>query len=123
MISTIKHTIMSNLIIKILSLIIGYSVWVFISDRYTIYQTREVPLCFFNQASEQKITATPEFFKGKVAGKKSDLALCTHLECHIDARTLNDGQHFLIAQENNLFLPASVKLLYSSPLKVIVSHE
>jgi hypothetical protein len=59
-----------------------------------------------------------EYLKIKLSGKSSDLALCNNLAFHIDAHSLIEGKQIIMPNETSLFLPSSVKLVYSIPLHV-----
>lgn len=114
-----KSSLLNNLTVKVVSLIIGYSIWSFFAHSYTVHEWVTVPVCFYN-THDKIIKTTSDYLKIKVAGKRADLALCNDLALHIDAQSLASNEQIVIPNETSLFLPANVKLLYCSPLKVSV---
>lgn len=117
--TALKNSLRNNLTIKVASLIIGYSIWSFFSQSYTVHEWITLPVGFYNVQNKIVKTA-PEFLKIKLAGKRSDLALCKNIAFHIDAQSLTSQEQLIMPNETSLFLPSSVKLLYCSPLKVSV---
>lgn len=115
----LKNSLLNNLTVKITSLIIGYSIWSFFAQSYVVHEWLSIPVCFYN-TQDKVIKSTPEFLKIKLAGKRSDLALCNNLAFHIDAKSLTLHEQIVMPNETSLFLPTSVKLLYCNPLKVSV---
>lgn len=120
-ITLLKNCIMNNLTIKVVSIIVGYCLWSFLSDSYIVNQWKTIPICFYNISDNNHIQLSQDSMKIKLSGKRSDLALCNNLAFHIDAHSLSKGQQFLTPNETSLFLPNNVKLLYSHPLKVSVN--
>lgn len=115
----LKNSLLNNLTIKVISLIIGYSIWSFFATSYTVHEWKNVPVCFYN--NENKIIeSNHEYVTIKLAGKRADLNLCKDLALHIDAQTLAARENFIIPNESSFFLPSNVKLLYCNTLKVSV---
>lgn len=117
--TVLKSSLLNNLTIKITSLIIGYSIWAFFSQSYTVHKWVTIPVCYYN-THDKIIKTTPEFLKIKLAGKRKDLALCNDLAFHVDAQSLASNEQIIVPNENSLFLPTGVKLLYCSPFKVSI---
>ncbi len=121
MIAFFKNTLMNNLTIKILSVIIGYCLWSFLGNLYTLTSTITVPVCFYNVPSDTEISADPESFMIQLRGKKADLKHCTDLALHINAESLQPGVHKIVPNEEQLFLPKTINLLHYKPLMISLS--
>lgn len=101
----------------------GYCLWSFLSNSYTIQKYIQVPVCFYNVPETSVVESSQEYIKVKLSGKGSDLALCNNLAFHIDAHSLLEGKQIIVPNETNLFLPSTVKLVYSNPLHVSFKNK
>lgn len=112
----------NNTPIKIISLLLGYSLWhIFGSPHSTTVQI-SVPLCFYNIPAGKVIKA-PEQIAIQIVGKRSDIrSLDTEqLAVHINASLLKDGKNLLPITQETLFLPESIKLIHCSPINPIAN--
>ncbi len=123
MIPLIKNLFLNNKTVKITSLIIGYSLWSFLGQAYSIAHWIEVPLYFYNIQPGTLIESQPEKVRICIQGKRNDLAHSSPLICHIDARDLREGQTILTPTDEQLFLPQSLKLIYCKPQTITVSVQ
>ena len=124
MLALIKNSFMNNKAIKVTSLIIGYSLWSFLGNLYTIKIWKKVPVCLYNVAEDICIEA-PEIINVCISGKRDDLACCSDMALHLDACSLTIGKHIICPDEMKLFLPNSVKLVHCKPctISVVVSKK
>jgi len=88
-----KKIILSNLTLKIVSLIIGYGFWFTFSQSHTIAINVDVPLCF-HSTSKQYTVSAPEYITVNLAGRRSDLLNIDleNLALHVDAAELMVGE-------------------------------
>jgi hypothetical protein len=118
MIALLKNTILNNLTIKIFSLIIGYCLWSFLGSIYLQTNTVHIPICFYNVPNNRDISAQPETITIQLRGKRSDLKQCSDLALHINAQSLTVGQHKIIPEDDQLFLPKTVNMVHYKPLTI-----
>jgi len=107
---------LSNKTIKIVSLILGYSVWCFIGNLYVQTMTQNVPVCFYNVPENISIQAKPEVVTINLSGKRSSLYTCSDLALHINAASLTPGEHRIAPTSDQLFLPETINLVHYQPL-------
>jgi hypothetical protein len=120
----IKNLIFTHAPMKVLSVILGYSLWSFLAQHCLITQSITVPVCFYNTTSGHIQANTPTITIA-ITGTRSNMRLCTETGCHINATSLSEGEHMIMPHEKNLFLPKSVKLVHCEPrvIKVTVTHQ
>ena len=118
MIALLKNTLLNNLTIKIISVIIGYCLWSFLGNLYTYTSTATVPVSFYNVPGNTEISANPESLTIQLRGKKADLKHCSDLALHINAKSLQPGDHKIVPTEEQLFLPKTINLLHYKPLMI-----
>ena len=118
MIALIKNAFLSNLTLKTISLIIGYSLWCFIGNLYVQTSSHKIPICFYNVPENISIEAKPEIVTVHLCGKRANLSSCTDLALHLDAATLQPGQHCIAPTHEQLFLPQTVSLAHYKPLVI-----
>lgn len=122
---SIQKTILSNLTLKILSLIIAYGFWSLLNQSRIIHIETDVPLCFYNCSGDDTVSA-PDTITITVSGKATDvrsLDLAT-LACHINIDDLHAGDNPLRVTRDTLFLPESINLLHYYPANgCIVVHK
>lgn len=117
----LKKNLTSNTVIKVISFIIGYGVWSFFGNARIIQKEVHVPICFYNENPEYAIQS-PESIAVLVEGKRSDIYQLDlkQLAVHIDAASLKNGINLLAVTEKQLFLPDTCKVVYSTPLPMMI---
>jgi hypothetical protein len=123
MMLTIKNLFLNNKTIKVLSLIIGYSLWSFLGQIYTVSQWVEAPVCFYNIPAHYTLEAKPEKILLFMSGKRADIARYAGATCHIDAAPLREGENSITPAAEHLFLPRSIKLLYCKPHALTITMK
>lgn len=118
MTALIKNAFLNNKTIKILSLILGYSLWCLIGNLYVQTTTQKVPICFYNIPENVTIETKPEIVSVQLSGKRSDLSHCSDLAIHINASSLMAGEHKIAPSEELLFLPKTINLVHYQPLVI-----
>lgn len=118
MLTIVKNSILNNKTIKIISLIIGYSLWSYLGQIYQVSQWITAPICYYNVPEDINIKTETEKITVHLTGKREDIRHCSDIGLHIDASKLCAGQHFIMPDEQMLFLPSTVKLIHYKPLKI-----
>jgi hypothetical protein len=118
MTALIKNAFLNNKTIKVISLILGYSLWSLIGNVYLQSAAHKVPVCFYNVPDNITIEAKPEMILVCLHGKRCDLSYCNDLAFHIDASALQPGEHKLAPTAEHLFLPDTINLIHYKPLVI-----
>lgn len=121
MIALVKHHFLNNKTIKIVSLIIGYSLWSYLGQIYQVDKWVTVPICYYNIPEDMAINASEEKLTINLRGKRDDIKYCSELGLHIDASKLCEGTQFIIPDDQMLFLPKTVKMVHYKPLKISIN--
>lgn len=121
MYSVVKKGLTSNLALKVLSLIAGYTFWLLLSQNREITLWVTVPLSFYNTASSISIDA-PASIAVELSGKRAALESLDFdsLSVHINAQKFNKGSHIIPILEHNLFLPDKITMVHSKPSIVAI---
>jgi len=118
----LRNILLNNNSLKLLSLFFGFGLWYVVSQPHTIRLSVTAPVCFYNSTATKTINA-PETVTLELAGKRSDIQRFDQKNCalHLDAQQFAHGQHHLIIDEKNLFLPATIKLVNCIPSHVVIN--
>lgn len=121
--SLIRECLTHNLILKIVSLLLGFASWSLLSNYELENQWVEIPICFYNIPGNMKVDCAQEKIKVQIAGKSKDLAHCdaNSLALHINATDFKPGKQHICPSSDQLFLPNSVKLVHYKPLFIEIS--
>ncbi len=117
----LKAIVLDNAPLKIISLILGFTLWYIFSQEQTINLWLDVPISFYN-ISEQMTIHCPETITINIAGKRIDLRHLNrqHMATHINAQNLPQGRSNITITPDLLFLPNPVKLLHYKPSNITV---
>lgn len=109
---------------KLIALTIGFFIWTIFCQSSLKNVWLEVPLCFYN-TNDNIICKGPESIKINLVAKRENLKNLdqTNLAVHIDAQKLTENKSFFQVSEQDLLLPASIKLVNYTPSNIIVSAE
>ena len=112
--------------IKIVSCIIGYSLWAFIAQYQTTTMQYSIPICFY-QTNEEQIITGPEFVTCLLEGKRKNLYSfnAENSIIHIDASLYKEGTYAIPLSKEDLFLPNNLQLLTFKPatIKVTIGNK
>jgi len=119
-----QNILLNNLVLKLISLILGYIIWSIVSQTHTTTSHLTIPLFFYNIQQHTNIAA-PEIVTIQLQGSKKVLHALSNkqLAAHIDAQTLKAGKNLVHLSKSMLFLPGKVELLDTTPSPVIISLE
>lgn len=119
----VKNTLRTNLSLKTASLIFGFFCWFIFSSTEHSSLTLTVPLCFFGDEEQKKISCPFDTIEVSVAGKRADLYALDRgaVALHVDLDELDPGDHLLEVTREKLFLPASLKVVHLSPSNPVVT--
>lgn len=100
---------------KVAALILGYTLWLFVSSYQWVSHEYTIPVCFY-QTNARTIQA-PETIKIKITGPRNHMHFFNHqqLAMHIDLSAYQDGNHEILLDHTNLFLPEPLKLIELIP--------
>ena len=114
----------NNLMLKVISFMLGTAVWLHYSYQQPVRLHASVPVSFYNNEAE-RIMHAPEQITIELCAKRADLyCLDTHqLALHIDANQLRTGKQAVPVTHKQLFLPQSVKLVNYTPSNSFIEVE
>ncbi len=121
--SKIKN-INNKILDKIIALFMGVFIWTIFSGSSLKNIWLEVPLCFYN-TNDNIICKGPESIKINLVAKRENLRNLdiNNLAVHVDAQKLTENHSALQITEQDILLPASIKLVNHIPSNIIVSVE
>lgn len=112
MIKIIKFTF-SNSILKVSSLVIAFSIWVILSQNKIIEINKKANIFFYNNEGYQ-IEGAGEINLNLTGKKHIFFLLNKDMSIFIDANEIKENVPFILT-ENNLYLPAGIKLIDYQP--------
>lgn len=122
----LKNVFLTNINLKILSLIFGYLTWSVIGHSHADNAWITVPVCFSGCETPLLVTA-PETVRIHLAGKRCTLQdLDTNTAAvHIDTRDLREGEQNIELSDNFVLLPDSVHVIGWAPthIQIVVKKE
>lgn len=101
---------------------LGYGVWLMLSQSQQTTLNLEIPICYYNLQSDLIIKG-PETITVSLTGKRTDIFALDHknLALHLDGSTLVPGTHPIDVSAKILFLPSAIKLVHYSPLNAVIT--
>ncbi len=111
-----KKLLLSRPFIKINACLIGYGLWIILSEHQIITHTMQAPLCFYNIPADHTMTA-PDHIIIMVRASKKNLHQFDiyNSALHIDASHFVPGNNQVQMQKENLFLPDAINLINLIP--------
>lgn len=112
--------ISKSLLLKISSLLLGYTVWYTLSSNTMVTQSVIVPVYCYNQ-KEHHTLETPEAISLTLKAPRSFMRLVDHttLGVHIDAHQLHEGKNYLCLSYKELLLPQEIGVSHDSPVLIV----
>ena len=100
---------------KLTALILGYSIWFFGASFQWVEREYTVPICFYQ--TQGRSVQAPESVVVKISGPRKEMFHLnpTELAIHIDLTNYADGDHEILLNTVNLFLPETLKLVELIP--------
>lgn len=119
---SIKNALVSNVVLKGTSLILGYTLWSIIGETFPTSYWFKVPFCFYNVNAAQQPEG-PEFVWVQLRGRRS---LLSHLDAknlgiHINAQELKSGPNNIVLSHEHLFVPPALALNDYMPHNIVVT--
>jgi hypothetical protein len=110
------NLLLSRPFIKINACLIGYGLWMLLSQHQIIIRTIQAPVCFYKIAEHATIIA-PDNVNITIKASKKNLEKfdAYNSAIHIDASDFQPGNNLIILQKENLFLPDEIKLVNLLP--------
>lgn len=121
---TMKNILLHNVVLKVISGIIGITFWLMASQSYKATLQCTVPVCFYASPADRIIKA-PETVSVTLCGKRNDLKALerSSLAIHINAQKLAIGPNRIVVSHATLFLPKSINVLNYTPLNSVITVE
>lgn len=117
-----KKIKLNTLVLKLLSVIIGFFIWSLINKFHVTTLYYSVPLYFYNIPEKTIINAPDTITVGLRATKKSLYELNhTLLAAHIDLQQLKIGDNIIALTKGALFLPTHIELVHTQPAPIVIS--
>ncbi len=102
--------------IKINACLIGYGLWILLSQHQIITTKVSVPLCFFKVAQDATLIAPDTIDLIVMASKKTLQKFDVYNSAvHLDASDFESGSNLVLLQKENLFLPDEINLVSLVP--------
>jgi hypothetical protein len=119
---SLKRTLLSNTLLKVLALILGYTLWSILGETFPTTRWFKVPLCFYNTQPTKSVTA-PETLWVQLKGRRSALNTLdsTNLAVHVDAQHLKVGPNGLALTAEHLLLPSPIALQEYTPQNILIT--
>lgn len=110
-----------NLLLKIISLILGFSCWYLFMYQQYIDQQIMIPVSFHNLPKDKSIIA-PELVEITIRGKRADIygIDSTTSSFHINAKSLKIGNNKIPILPDQFSLPEHISLLSCRPSTILV---
>ncbi len=112
--------------LKIIALITGFALWYVFSQSQIVSVTINAPLCF-DTSNESRTINAPETIDITIASKRQLINNIDFnaLAVHFNVDRLSPGEHNLVLESKNLFLPDHVNLVHyePSPLKITINDQ
>lgn len=110
------NLLLSRPFIKINACLIGYSLWILLSEHQIITRKIQVPVCFYKVALDTTLIA-PDTIDIVIKGFKKNLKNFDvyNSAIHVDASQFELGNNHIILEKENLFLPDEIKLVNLLP--------
>jgi hypothetical protein len=119
----VKNHPLNNLSLKVISIVIGYTLWAILSNNHTTSIDLNIPLAFYN--NKQKAVEAPEQVQVTVHARRSEFhKISRTIALHIDTEELSEGINIVNIEDKLLLLPDTIKLVHSIPdtFSVKVTH-
>jgi len=112
---------MKKFLIKILSITLGFSLWYICKQARYDSINLDIPIYFYNEVPH-KIIKAPETIKVTLAGTRKNIRKLDkeQLAIHLDASRYLKPMSYVIIDNQNLFLPTTIKLVHYSPAPIPV---
>ena len=117
----LKNSLWSNLTLKIVSLALGYQLWLVIGQTSTVKMWLTLPLSFYD-VPDTIVLDAPETINVQLIGVREDLRNIDQqtVAIHCNTAAFKKGKQTISLSEQNLLLPNRVKVVNWSPSNIVV---
>jgi YbbR domain-containing protein len=123
---SMKKALINKHLLKISSLLIGYSLWLYVGELYPTTLWSLIPLCFYNQKPTRAIQAQEHVWV-QLQGTRSRLCSMNkkNVFVHINAQELQNGTNYYALTTKNIILPNAITIrdIHTSPVTVQVTDS
>lgn len=116
LVKIVKKILLDKTLIKIISLTIGYNLWLILANNIIITKELSIPISFYNKEGNVQIEA-PESVYATICGAKTLLDDIEDLAFYIDLNKLQPGSNLLSLETDQLYMPG-VNLIKYKPVPV-----
>ncbi|MBP6869513.1 hypothetical protein KBC04_01390 [Candidatus Babeliales bacterium] len=118
------NLLLSRHFIKINACLIGYGLWILLSQHQIITSKIKAPLCFYKIPENISIIA-PDTVDLVISSQKRNLQNfdAYNSAIHLDASTLTLGNNDILLQKENLFLPDEINLINLVPSSIQIQLQ
>ncbi len=104
---------------RITAIFFGYCIWFFASNCVWVTKEISIPICFYQ--TKNRIIQAPEYATIKITGPRNQMhhLNMSDLAINLDIADLQDGNHEIILNSSNLFLPETLKLVELIPAVIV----
>lgn len=116
--------LLSRPFIKINACLIGYGLWILLSQHQLITTRIKAPLCFYKVSENSRLIA-PDSIEIIVTASKKALQRfdAYNSAIHLDASTFETGNNYIFLQKENLFLPDEINLVSLIPSSIQIQLQ
>lgn len=117
-----KSILLHHNFIRIISCIIGYSIWAFMAQNQQIKATQTIPIYFYNLQQDFIINAA-EKIEVTVSGTRTNMYHFDNANnaIHLDASQFRQGSNEIALSQENLFLPDNINLINLKPSYITIN--
>lgn len=118
------NLLLSRHFIKINACLIGYGIWILLSQHQIITSNIQAPVCFY-KIPESFVIIAPDTIHLIISSQKRNLLKFDtyNSAIHIDASTLHEGNNHILLQKENLFLPDEINLINLVPSSIQIQLQ
>jgi hypothetical protein len=113
---------MKKFLIKIISLVLGFSIWYLYKQTSYEHINLDIPVYFYNNEDPHRTIRAPETVHVTLAGTRKNLGQLDkeHLAIHLDASRFFKPMCYTTLDSQNFFLPTTIKLVCYNPAPIPV---
>lgn len=115
------HLLQSRYFLKITAVILGYTIWLCVSNDCIVEQTYQIPVAWYNIPATYVLDG-PSTIRVKLRAKRSRLANVCHktLALHMNAACLTTKENRINPHTGLLFLPETITVVEYEPIYLTI---
>ncbi|MBP7854836.1 hypothetical protein KAZ82_02735 [Candidatus Babeliales bacterium] len=123
MLSKTMPIVLNQNFTKFSAIFIAYLIWYFIASFQWITYSFDIPVCFYQ--THNHFIQAPETIRITITGPRKYMPYLNKksLAYNIDLSSYQSGEHQIILEESNLFLPEPLKLIELYPTIITITID